>query len=257
MTDLVALRAELDAGHPDTGAYNVDNALALSELHAINRPAESGVQEMTRYLATNKSRTNEGEDTTSTALLGRLQRVASAVPWTDVFRRGGVWVAGASAANNITLDATGNTITFGANHDISALNDNQAIELVGTLRDNGLHQIVSVVAQVVTVDDIQLDSTLERAACRVYWVRDNDLVTPQEVDAAKTIDGLLLSALETIDFSGTEMADIYALIEGSGVWKTADSTAMQAFSEGLQSRVVELGLGGTNLGDVIGARALP
>ncbi len=35
--DLVALRAELDSGHPDTGAYNVDDALAAIELNVINR----------------------------------------------------------------------------------------------------------------------------------------------------------------------------------------------------------------------------
>lgn len=35
--DYVALKAELDAGHPDTGAYNVDNATAAAELNAVNR----------------------------------------------------------------------------------------------------------------------------------------------------------------------------------------------------------------------------
>ena len=35
--DLAALKAELDAGHPDTGAYNVDDALAAGELNAVNR----------------------------------------------------------------------------------------------------------------------------------------------------------------------------------------------------------------------------
>ena len=35
--DLTALKTELDAGHPDTGAYNVDDALAAAELNAVNR----------------------------------------------------------------------------------------------------------------------------------------------------------------------------------------------------------------------------
>ena len=35
-----AIRVELDAGHPDTGAYNVDDALALAEINAVNRTVE-------------------------------------------------------------------------------------------------------------------------------------------------------------------------------------------------------------------------
>ena len=35
--DYIALKAELDLGHPDTGAYNVDNTLAAGELNAVNR----------------------------------------------------------------------------------------------------------------------------------------------------------------------------------------------------------------------------
>ena len=35
--DYPALRSELDAGHPDTGAYNVDDLLAAGELNAVNR----------------------------------------------------------------------------------------------------------------------------------------------------------------------------------------------------------------------------
>ncbi len=34
--DLVALKVELDAGHPVTGAYDVDDALAAEELNATN-----------------------------------------------------------------------------------------------------------------------------------------------------------------------------------------------------------------------------
>ncbi len=34
---LVALRAELDAGHPVTGAYNVSDEIAAQEMNAINR----------------------------------------------------------------------------------------------------------------------------------------------------------------------------------------------------------------------------
>jgi len=40
--DYQALKTELDAGHPDTGAYNVDNALAADELNAVNRTLPRG-----------------------------------------------------------------------------------------------------------------------------------------------------------------------------------------------------------------------
>jgi len=35
--DYVALKAELDAGHPDTGVYNVDDFLALAQINLANR----------------------------------------------------------------------------------------------------------------------------------------------------------------------------------------------------------------------------
>jgi hypothetical protein len=37
MVDYVALKAELLAGHPVTGAYDVDDALAADQLNAVNR----------------------------------------------------------------------------------------------------------------------------------------------------------------------------------------------------------------------------
>lgn len=35
--DLAALQAELTTGHPDTGAYDADNAFAAAQLNAVNR----------------------------------------------------------------------------------------------------------------------------------------------------------------------------------------------------------------------------
>lgn len=35
--DYIALKAELDAGHPDTGAYDADDSLAADQLNALNR----------------------------------------------------------------------------------------------------------------------------------------------------------------------------------------------------------------------------
>ena len=35
--DYQALKTELDAGHPDTGAYDADSTIAAGELNAVNR----------------------------------------------------------------------------------------------------------------------------------------------------------------------------------------------------------------------------
>lgn len=35
--DIATLKAELVAGHPDTGAYNVDDEIAAGQLNAVNR----------------------------------------------------------------------------------------------------------------------------------------------------------------------------------------------------------------------------
>ena len=37
MADYAALNAELIAGHPDTGPYNLDNQIAADELNLVNR----------------------------------------------------------------------------------------------------------------------------------------------------------------------------------------------------------------------------
>lgn len=37
MPNIAALKVELLAGHPDTGAYNADDAIAAGELNAVNR----------------------------------------------------------------------------------------------------------------------------------------------------------------------------------------------------------------------------
>ncbi len=43
MTNLAALKAELDAGHPVTGAYSVDDATAADEINAVNIASEIDV----------------------------------------------------------------------------------------------------------------------------------------------------------------------------------------------------------------------
>jgi hypothetical protein len=88
MADLVALRAELDAGHPDTGAYNIDDAIAADELNLLNRPGPAAVEGMLNYLFENRSRTNSGTDTARTSMLGRLVAMSQTSPPDDPFGSG-------------------------------------------------------------------------------------------------------------------------------------------------------------------------
>lgn len=83
--DYTALKAELDAGHPTTGAYNANDSLAAGELNAVNRPAEGGTERMLNYCSKNRSRTNNGSDTVQLPILGRLQMVADAALGEDPF----------------------------------------------------------------------------------------------------------------------------------------------------------------------------
>ena len=103
--DYVALKAELDAGHPTTGAYNVDDTLAAAELNAENRPKEGGTERMLNYCVKNRSRTNNGADTVPLPLFGRLQLVADAAIGADPF---GTTVA----ANQVTREMKTWAITF-------------------------------------------------------------------------------------------------------------------------------------------------
>ena len=66
--NLEALKSELDAGHPDTGPYNADQALASDELNAINRPAVVGAVDVLDYLVENTHRVG--------SLYGRIAFVA-------------------------------------------------------------------------------------------------------------------------------------------------------------------------------------
>ena len=99
------LKEELDSGHPVTGAYNIDDALAANELNAQNINIDGGILEMINYLAINRSRTNDGLDTTRTALLGRLKHIAESAVGDSVFGRTG-------ANDTVTLEAKHAAQTF-------------------------------------------------------------------------------------------------------------------------------------------------
>lgn len=86
--DLQALKTELLAGHPGTGAYNADNEIAANQINAVNRPGDGSVSAMLNYLLVNKSRTNAGTDTVNTSMLGRLILASNAAVASDPFGSG-------------------------------------------------------------------------------------------------------------------------------------------------------------------------
>lgn len=88
MANLVAIRAELDAGHPDAGAYSVNDATAANQLNSPNRPGTAAVGGMLNYLFENRSRTNSGTDTVPTSILGRLIAMSETSPPDDPFGSG-------------------------------------------------------------------------------------------------------------------------------------------------------------------------
>ncbi len=78
MPDIAAIAADMVLGHPETGAFNVDDQLATNEWNVKNRVAEGGVLGMLNYLVKNRSRTNSGTDIVATSIVGRLKSVAEA-----------------------------------------------------------------------------------------------------------------------------------------------------------------------------------
>ena len=89
--DLAALAAELTGGHPDTGAYDADDATAAGELNAVNRPNDVTIADMIKFLLLdNTYKEDDGTDTQDRAILTRMRDVvamsttpteATANPW--------------------------------------------------------------------------------------------------------------------------------------------------------------------------------
>jgi len=86
--DYLVLKAELTAGHPDTGAYNIDDGLAADELNAVNRPSPAPLLDVLQYIVERNHRTQQGTDTTFTTILGRLEHAARSSVGDDPFGRG-------------------------------------------------------------------------------------------------------------------------------------------------------------------------
>ena len=69
--DIATVTTELLAGHPDTGAYDADDAVAADELNAVNRPGPIAINALTQYVVLEVK-----DDET---LLGRVKAVAGSV----------------------------------------------------------------------------------------------------------------------------------------------------------------------------------
>ena len=75
MLDYVALKAELDAGHPDTGAYSANDQTARDELNAVNRPDTVTIEECINFLLMENVHQTDGTDTQDRAIWTRLKDV--------------------------------------------------------------------------------------------------------------------------------------------------------------------------------------
>ena len=76
--DYVALAAELTAGHPDTGAYNVDDQLAADELNAKNRTNTAlSIQTILKFLILDNVHSTDGTDTQDRSIWQRMKEVVA------------------------------------------------------------------------------------------------------------------------------------------------------------------------------------
>ena len=172
-----AIRAQLDLGHPVTGAYNANNALAADEMNALNLSAPGGFSEVIKYISENRTRSNQGNDTVATAIIGRLEKLAQA-----------------------------------------SVNDDPFGRLEGFATQEQIHAAGFLLRVFTSPNILELD-----------WKN-------SEIDFA-------LQALG----GGT----------GARVFKPADITAIQAFSENKTSVSLREGFGNVQEGDIEAARALP
>ena len=70
-----ALKIELEAGHPDTGAYNADSQLAADELNAVNRPNTVSIEEILKFLVLDNVHQTDGGDTQDRSIWQRMKEV--------------------------------------------------------------------------------------------------------------------------------------------------------------------------------------
>ena len=75
--NIAALAAELALGHPDTGAYDVDDALAAAECNAVNRPANASIEEILKFLILDNTHKTDGTDTQDRSIWRRIEEVVA------------------------------------------------------------------------------------------------------------------------------------------------------------------------------------
>ena len=76
--DIDVLKTELLAGHPDTGAYNADDALAAGELNAVNRAvATVAIETILKFLLLENTHKTDGTDTQDRAIWTRMKDVVA------------------------------------------------------------------------------------------------------------------------------------------------------------------------------------
>ena len=83
--DYSGLQAELLAGHPNTGAYNADDALAADELNALNRPVAASAREIREFCLYTLHNEGSGQDTNNANIYGRIIMIAEAAIGDDPF----------------------------------------------------------------------------------------------------------------------------------------------------------------------------
>lgn len=98
--DIDALATELTAGHPDTGSYNADDALATAELNAVNRPAASvTIAAVLSFLLLENTHKTDNDDTKDRAIWTRMKDV-DALAVTPTVAVSNPW--GSTAIGNVT-----------------------------------------------------------------------------------------------------------------------------------------------------------
>ena len=107
--DYVALKAELDAGHPVTGAYNVDDQLAANEINLANIPVNKNTTPQEAADAT------DGTEFNSVALSeAQRQMWVSVLGWATINLNAGIgletatgmWNSGSTPTTKAALIAT-------------------------------------------------------------------------------------------------------------------------------------------------------
>lgn len=99
--DYAQLKIDDAAGHPDTGAFNIDPAIAAGEWNALNRTNNAlSIQAILKFLVLdNTYKLNDGTDTQDRSIWQRMKEVV-ALAATPIAAAANPW--GSSSLGNIT-----------------------------------------------------------------------------------------------------------------------------------------------------------